>query len=73
MIPCDSLTEKLCFFIKRRQTVGVGGEIQLADAISAQAAKGVVEDILLQGQRFDCGSLEGYLDAVFAVSGRHTK
>ena len=61
------------FDILRRQTVGVGGEIQLADAISAQAAKGVVEDILLQGQRFDCGSLEGYLDAVFAVSGRHTK
>ena len=49
--------------------MGVGGEIQLTDAINAQAAGGGVEDVLLQGRRFDCGSVEGYLDAIFSVSG----
>jgi len=49
--------------------VAVGGEIHLADAINAQAAGGGVEDVLLQGRRFDCGSVEGYLDAIFSVSG----
>ena len=61
------------FDILRGQTAGAGGEVQLADAINAQAVGGCVEDILLQGQRFDCGSVEGYLDAIFAVSGRGTK
>ncbi len=49
--------------------MGVGGKIQLVDAINAQAAGGGVEDVLLQGPRFDCGSVEGYLDAIFSVSG----
>ena len=61
------------FDILRGQTAGAGGEIQLADAINAQAAGGGVEDVLLQGQRFDCGSVEGYLDAIFSASGRGTK
>ena len=61
------------FDILRGQTLGVGGDIQLADVINAQAAGGGVEDVLLQGQRFDCGSVEGYLDAIFSVSGRNTK
>ena len=61
------------FDILRGQTAGVGGEIQLADAINAKAAGGGVEDILLQGQHFDCGSIEGYLEAIFSVSGRGTK
>ena len=61
------------FDILRVQTAGAGGEIQLADAINTQAARGGVEDILLQGRRFDCGSVEGYLDAIFSVSGRGTK
>ena len=43
---------------------GNGGEIQLADAIDKQAKKGMVESVVLRGQRFDCGSVEGYLDAI---------
>ena len=61
------------FEILRGQAAGAGGEIQLADAINAQAARGGVEDVLLRGQRYDCGSVEGYLDAIFSVSGRGTK
>ena len=61
------------FEILRVQPAGAGGEIQLADAINAQAARGGVDGILLQGQRFDCGSVEGYLNAIFAVSGGNTK
>ena len=49
---------------------GSGGEVQLADAINLQAAKGKVDSVLRDGERDDCGSLEGYLDAIMAVAGR---
>ena len=52
------------FSILRDQTAGAGGEIQLADAINTQAAQGNVEAVTLSGQRFDCGSVSGYLDAI---------
>ncbi|MBF9020242.1 UTP--glucose-1-phosphate uridylyltransferase GalU [Rhodobacterales bacterium HKCCA1058] len=55
----------------RIQTAGAGGEIQLADAINAQAANGAVEAVKLRARRFDCGSVQGYLDAIKDVSGRH--
>lgn len=58
------------FDILRTQPVGVGGEIQLADAINVQAANGLVEAITLRGRRFDCGSVRGYLDAIMEVAGR---
>jgi UTP--glucose-1-phosphate uridylyltransferase len=58
------------FDILRNQPVGAGGEIQLADAINTQAAKGAVESIALNGRRFDCGSVEGYLRAVLHVAGK---
>jgi len=38
-------------------SAGSGGEIQLADAINIHARQGSVETDLLQGRRFDCGSL----------------
>ena len=47
---------------------GNGGEIQLADAIDKLAKKGMVESVVLRGQRFDCGSVDGYLDAIKSVS-----
>lgn len=49
---------------------GHGGEIQLADAINALAHKGHVQAIQMTGQRYDCGSKSGYLEAIldFALS-----
>jgi len=46
---------------------GAGGEIQLTDAISAQiASRGNVYGYRFLGQRFDCGSKAGYLQATIA-------
>ena len=56
--------------ILRNQPAGAGGEIQLADAINVQAARGDVEAVTLNGRRFDCGSVEGYLDAIMHVADR---
>ena len=57
------------FDIIRNQPVGIGGEIQLADAINAQASNNRVEAVILNGRRFDCGSVQGYLDAIIHVAG----
>ena len=43
---------------------GALGEIQLADAINIQAKKGLVEIVQLNGTRFDCGSVDGYVQAL---------
>lgn len=56
------------FDILRNQPPGAGGEIQLADAINTQAVEGNVEAVPLRGQRFDCGSVDGYLDAIFHMA-----
>lgn len=56
------------FDILRSQPPGAGGEIQLADAINTQAATGAVEGVKLKGRRFDCGSVQGYLDAITTVA-----
>ncbi len=56
------------FSILKCLNPGNGGEIQLADAIDKQAKSGLVESVVLEGQRFDCGSVEGYLDAIKFVS-----
>ncbi len=42
---------------------GKGGEIQLTDAIMAQAKKGMVLAYKFKGKRFDCGSVEGFIEA----------
>ena len=56
------------FNILRTQTAGSGGEIQLADAINIQAIAGEIEAVILKGQRFDCGSVAGYLSAIMHMS-----
>ena len=56
------------FDILRTQSAGAGGEIQLADAINTQAENNGVEAVMLNGTRFDCGSVEGYLEAVSHVA-----
>ena len=43
---------------------GAGGEIQLADAINIHAQQGSVETVRLNGRRFDCGSVDEYVQAV---------
>ena len=44
-----------------------GSEIQLADAINIHARQGTVETVRLNGQRFDCGSVDGYINAIYHV------
>lgn len=61
------------FDILRNQPAGAGGEIQLADAINTQAANNAVEAVKLKGRRFDCGSVQGYLDAIIYVADRRTR
>ena len=49
------------------QQTGAGGEIQLTDAIAKQIeAKNNVYGYRFQGQRFDCGSKAGFLQATVA-------
>ena len=52
------------FDILSNQGVGAGDEIQLADAINTQAAAGGVRAVPLNGLRFDCGSVAGYVAAI---------
>lgn len=61
------------FEILRNQPAGVGEEIQLADAINTQAKRNAVEAVKLNGRRFDCGSVQGYLDAIMYVAERTTR
>ena len=42
---------------------GVGGEIQLTDALARVAARSPVHGLIFGGRRFDCGSKIGYLQA----------
>jgi UTP--glucose-1-phosphate uridylyltransferase len=52
------------FDILRVLEPGAGGEVQLADAINRQAQLGKVQAVNMNGRRFDCGSIQGYLQAV---------
>jgi UTP--glucose-1-phosphate uridylyltransferase len=51
---------------------GVGGEIQLADAINTLATRPDcgVQSVPLRTRRFDCGQVRGYLDAILYVAER---
>lgn len=53
----------------KHQCPGSGGEIQLTDAISAEIAAGrKVAGFRFHGERFDCGSKLGYLEATLAMA-----
>ena len=60
------------FEVLRGLDPGVGGEIQLADAIDCLAKQGQVESVKLNGQRFDCGVMSGYVAAVTDQYGKST-
>ncbi len=53
---------------------GAGGEIQLTDAIAAEIEKGRdVYGFRFKGQRYDCGSKIGYLEATVAFALAHSE
>ncbi|OGT04019.1 MAG: UTP--glucose-1-phosphate uridylyltransferase [Gallionellales bacterium RIFCSPLOWO2_12_FULL_59_22] len=51
------------FDILRNTPPGRNGEVQITDALQAQAANGKVIAYRFQGRRFDCGSVEGFVEA----------
>ncbi len=51
------------FDILRETKPGRGGEIQITDALLEQAKKGKVVAYKFKGDRFDCGSVDGFVKA----------
>jgi len=51
------------FRIIENTAPGKGGEIQITDALMTQAQNGMVLAYKFKGKRFDCGSVEGFVEA----------
>ncbi|BEK36502.1 UTP--glucose-1-phosphate uridylyltransferase GalU [Campylobacter coli] len=51
------------FGILENTKAGKNGEIQLTDALLTQATNGMVLAYKFKGKRFDCGSVEGFVEA----------
>jgi len=51
------------FDLIRNTPAGRNGEIQITDALQAQAVKNMVLAYRFKGRRFDCGSVEGFVEA----------
>ena len=51
------------FDILRHTKPGKGGEIQITDALLEQAKQGNVIAYKFKGKRFDCGSVDGFVEA----------
>ena len=51
------------FDIIRETKPGKGGEIQITDALLQQAKSGMVLAYKFKGKRFDCGSVDGFVEA----------
>ncbi len=51
------------FDILRDTKPGKGGEIQITDALMEQAKQGKVIAFKFKGKRFDCGSVDGFVEA----------
>jgi len=51
------------FDILRHTPEGKGGEIQITDALREQAKQGKVLAYRFRGKRFDCGSVDGFVEA----------
>lgn len=51
------------FDIIRDTPPGANGEVQITDALLTQAKKGCVMAYKFQGRRFDCGSIDGFVEA----------
>ena len=61
------------FDIIKETKPGKGGEIQITDALLTQAKKGMVLAYKFEGQRFDCGSVDGYVKATNYFYDKSTK
>jgi UTP--glucose-1-phosphate uridylyltransferase len=55
----------------RNQPTGVGGEIQLTDAIARLMQREAVYAFQYAGKRYDCGSKEGFLEATVELALQH--
>lgn len=51
------------FDILRNTPPGKGGEIQITDALLTQAREGCVMAYKFEGRRFDCGNVDGFVEA----------
>lgn len=51
------------FDILENTAPGKGGEIQITDALLEQAKRGCVMAYKFEGKRFDCGSVDGFVEA----------
>ncbi|RAX58392.1 UTP--glucose-1-phosphate uridylyltransferase [Helicobacter monodelphidis] len=51
------------FDILRQTPPGKNGEIQITDALLEQCKKGMVLAYKFQGKRYDCGSIDGFVEA----------
>ncbi len=51
------------FDILQTTKPGKGGEIQITDALLTQAQNGMVLGYKFKGKRFDCGSIDGFVEA----------
>ncbi len=54
------------FEILRSTPVGKNGELQITDALKIQAKNNMVIAYKFRGKRFDCGSVEGFVEATNA-------
>jgi len=57
----------------RNQPRGVGGEIQLTDAIARLMQHETVYAFEYEGKRYDCGSKEGFLEATVELALKHAQ
>ena len=51
------------FSILKNTPPGKNNELQITDALRAQARDGNVIGYKFKGRRFDCGSIEGFMEA----------
>jgi len=51
------------FNVLRETEPGKNGELQITDALKKQAQEGCVLAYRFKGRRFDCGSIDGFVDA----------
>jgi UTP--glucose-1-phosphate uridylyltransferase len=58
------------FPILEQTEAGAGGEVQITDALNVLAKAGKVVAYKFKGKRFDCGSVDGYVEAINHFYGR---
>jgi UTP--glucose-1-phosphate uridylyltransferase len=59
------------FKILKNTKPGKNGEIQITDALLKQAKKGKVIAYKFKGKRFDCGNVEGFVEATNHFAKKH--